>query len=102
MPKSHLEELQLKVGQPGAFFTFTAAIAISAFTFTIFYRVFAAASSRLEIALRYCGLLLLTVMVCGGYVRPINRLVSEVPWLGWLTVGHVLVFRPSYTDVSST
>ena len=75
-----------KISQPGAFFTYTAAIILSAMAFTTFYRVFAAASSRLEIALRYCGLLLLTVMVCGGYVRPINRLISEVPWLGWLAV----------------
>ena len=57
----------------------------------MFYRVFAAASSRLEIALRYSGLLLLAVMVCGGYVRPIDRLISEVPWLGWLAVSSGLL-----------
>jgi ABC-type multidrug transport system fused ATPase/permease subunit len=23
-------------------------------------------------------------MVCGGYVRPIDRLMADVPWIGWL------------------
>lgn len=54
--------------------------------FVAFYRVFGAASPTLEIALRYCGLLVLVAMLFGGYVRSIDTLIQEVPWVGWLGV----------------
>ena len=69
---------------PGAFFIFLSAVFLVTMVYTASYRVFGAASPHLEVALRYCGLLLLVTMALGGYLRPIDRLISEVPWVGWL------------------
>jgi len=70
--------------QVGAFFGYAFATFFAAMAYTAFYRVFGAASPRIEIALRYCGLLLLVAMVCGGYVRSVDKLMADVPWVGWL------------------
>lgn len=78
--------LTLGVLQAGAFFGYAFATFFAAMAYTAFYRVFGAASPRIEIALRYCGLLLLVAMVCGGYVRSVDRLMADVPWVGWLAV----------------
>lgn len=72
--------------QAGAFFGFAFATFLAAMAYTAFFRVIGAASPRIEIALRYCGLLLLVIMVCGGYVRSAQTLIEEVPWVGWLAV----------------
>ncbi|KAF2753392.1 hypothetical protein EJ05DRAFT_505033 [Pseudovirgaria hyperparasitica] len=70
--------------ESGNFFTFDLAVVLSAMAFTASYRLFAAASPRLEIALRYSGLYLLVSMIFGGYVRGVDQLISDVPWVGWL------------------
>lgn len=57
--------------------------------FTACYRAFGAGSQRLEVALRFCGLLLLISMVFGGYLRSVDRLLQDVPWVGWLAVSDV-------------
>ncbi|KAH6995346.1 ABC-2 type transporter-domain-containing protein [Ilyonectria destructans] len=67
-----------------SFFTYTTSIFLCAMAFTAFYRTFGSASSRLEVALRHCGILLLLAVACGGYIRPIDSLISDVPWVGWL------------------
>ncbi|KAL0930637.1 ABC drug exporter [Colletotrichum truncatum] len=68
----------------GAFFTFLSAIFLCTMAYTASYRVFGAASPHLEVALRYCGILSLITMACGGYLRPVSSLMSDVPWVGWL------------------
>ncbi|SPO07766.1 probable ATP-binding multidrug cassette transport protein [Cephalotrichum gorgonifer] len=68
----------------GSFFSFMITVFLSAMSFTAFYRVFGAASRHLEVALRYCGVTLLISMICGGYVRSVDRLIADVPWVGWL------------------
>lgn len=62
------------------------AVFFSALAFTASYRVFGACSRRLDVALRYCGILLLVCTLCGGYVRSVENLISEAPWVGWLAV----------------
>lgn len=65
------------------------------------YRLLGAASPRLEISLRYCGILLLIAMVFGGYMRSVDRLISDVPWVGWLSVSFRFWYCPSIlTDPS--
>ena len=54
--------------------------------FTASYRVFGALSPQLEVALRFCGVYLIIAVACGGYVRSVERMISEVPWVGWLAV----------------
>ncbi|PKY00175.1 pleiotropic drug resistance protein, ABC superfamily [Aspergillus campestris IBT 28561] len=48
------------------------------------FRLFAAASSNFEVALRYCGVSVLFCIVFGGYVLSIDRLIEDVPWVGWI------------------
>lgn len=54
--------------------------------FTAAYRVFSAFSPQLEVALRYCGVYVEIAIACGGYVRSVERMIAEVPWVGWLAV----------------
>ncbi|KFA53886.1 hypothetical protein S40293_08246 [Stachybotrys chartarum IBT 40293] len=68
----------------GVFFAFLLSIFLSGFAFTAFYRAFGAVSPRLEVALRYCGLVMLIGIIFGGYVRSVERLIEDVPWVGWL------------------
>ncbi|KAL4948935.1 pleiotropic drug resistance protein, ABC superfamily [Aspergillus filifer] len=70
--------------EAGPFFIFLASIFWCGMAYTGFYRVLGATSKHLEVALRYCGILILATMVCGGYFRSISNLISEVPWVGWL------------------
>lgn len=50
------------------------------------FRLFAAASPNFEVALRYCGVSVLFCIVFGGYVLSIDRLIEDVPWVGWIAV----------------
>ncbi|KAF4459467.1 ABC multidrug transporter [Fusarium albosuccineum] len=70
--------------EAGAFFAFLFSTFLCAIAFTSYFRVFGAASPRLDIALRYGGLLLLIAIVGGGYLRSVDRLMSDAPWVGWL------------------
>ncbi|KAF5004030.1 hypothetical protein FDECE_9443 [Fusarium decemcellulare] len=70
--------------EAGAFFAFLFSTFLCAIAFTSYFRVFGAASPRLDVALRYGGLLLLIAIVGGGYLRSVDRLMSDAPWVGWL------------------
>ncbi|OJD17438.1 hypothetical protein AJ78_02463 [Emergomyces pasteurianus Ep9510] len=50
---------------------------------TSLFRLFASFSS-FEVALRYCGVVFLMAITYGGYLLPLNRLISQVPWVGWI------------------
>lgn len=43
-------------------------------------------SPNFEVALRYCGVLLLIYIIWGGYVISGENLMSQVPWFGWISV----------------
>ena len=49
-------------------------------------RVFAAMPGKFEVALRYCSVSVLFCIVFGGYVLSVDRMIQDVPWLGWLGV----------------
>ncbi|KAI6778376.1 uncharacterized protein J7T54_000494 [Emericellopsis cladophorae] len=68
----------------GAFFIFLSSTFLCAMGFTASYRVFGALSPQLEVALRYCGVYLIIAIACGGYVRSVERMIADVPWVGWL------------------
>ncbi|KAH7115454.1 ABC-2 type transporter-domain-containing protein [Dactylonectria estremocensis] len=70
--------------EASSFFAVLSAIFLCTMAYTASFRVFAAVSPHLEVALRYCGIFTLVTMACGGYLRPIDRLMSDVPWVGWL------------------
>ncbi|GLI77982.1 hypothetical protein PoHVEF18_006279 [Penicillium ochrochloron] len=48
------------------------------------FRVFAAMSGNFEVALRYCGVSVLFCIVFGGYVLSVDKMIQDVPWVGWL------------------
>ncbi|KAF7158494.1 hypothetical protein CNMCM6106_005088 [Aspergillus hiratsukae] len=48
------------------------------------FRLFAAASSNFEVALRYSGVSVLFCIVFGGYVLSVDKLMNNVPWVGWI------------------
>lgn len=52
------------------------------------YRALGAGSGQLEVALRFCGVYVLISVICGGYLRSVERLVQDVPWVGWMAVRH--------------
>lgn len=71
---------------------------------TACYRTLGAASGRLEVALRFCGVYILISVIFGGYLRSVERLVNDVPWVGWMAVRRLLqrVSTASANVVSST
>ncbi|KAJ5289363.1 uncharacterized protein N7443_009616 [Penicillium atrosanguineum] len=48
------------------------------------FRVFAALSNNFEVALRYCGVSVLFCIVFGGYVLSVDKMIQDVPWVGWI------------------
>ena len=50
------------------------------------FRFIGAISPNFEVALRYCGVLLLLYVVFGGYLIDVDNLLSNVPWFGWILV----------------
>lgn len=50
------------------------------------FRLFAAASSNFEVALRYTGFIVLLCIVFGGYVLSVDKMLADVPWVGWIAV----------------
>jgi len=79
----------LSVWQAGPFFLFLFSVFFSAMAFTTAFRVFSALSPRLEVAFRYAGVYLQIGIACGGYIRSLDRLIADVPWVGWLAVGNM-------------
>lgn len=55
-------------------------------TMTGQFRAFAAVSTDFEVALRYCGVSVLFCMVFCGYLISLDKLMSNVPWVGWISV----------------
>lgn len=50
------------------------------------FRVFAAFSKDFEVALRYCGISVLFCIVFAGYTLSVDKLMNDVPWVGWIAV----------------
>lgn len=50
------------------------------------FRLFAAASSNFEVALRYTGFVVMLCVVFGGYVLSVDKMIADVPWVGWIAV----------------
>ena len=50
------------------------------------FRFIGAVSPNFEVAIRYCGVLLLLYIVFGGYLITFQTLMSSVPWFGWIAV----------------
>lgn len=50
------------------------------------FRLFAAFSSNFEVALRYSGASVLFCIIFAGYTLSIDKLIGDVPWVGWLAV----------------
>lgn len=54
------------------------------------FRVFAGLSNNFEVALRYCGVSVLFCIVFGGYVLSVDKMIQDVPWVGWIAVRLVI------------
>lgn len=54
-------------------------------------------SSNFEVALRYCGVSVLFCIVFGGYVLSVDKMIQDVPWVGWLAVSlyRIIPEKPS-------
>lgn len=57
---------------------------MSTICLTAQFRVFAALSQNFEVALRYCGVSVMFCIVFGGYVLSVDKMIQDVPWVGWL------------------
>ncbi|KAL2869426.1 putative ABC multidrug transporter [Aspergillus lucknowensis] len=68
----------------GSFFIDFLFIYMCTICFTALFRLFAAASSNFEVALRYSGLFVLFAVVFGGYVLSVDKMMADVPWVGWI------------------
>ncbi|KAL4733959.1 ABC-2 type transporter-domain-containing protein [Aspergillus similis] len=68
----------------GAFFIDFLFIYMCTISLTAQFRLFAAASSNFEVALRYTGFLVLLCIVFGGYVLSVDKMMADVPWVGWI------------------
>ncbi|KAJ1715497.1 ABC multidrug transporter [Aspergillus flavus] len=68
----------------GAFWIDFLFIYLCTICLTAQFRLFAAASSNFEVALRYCGVSVLFCIVFGGYVLSVDRMIKDVPWVGWI------------------
>ncbi|KAL4802614.1 ABC-2 type transporter-domain-containing protein [Aspergillus unguis] len=68
----------------GAFFIDFLFIYMCMIALTAEFRLFAAASSNFEVALRYTGFVVLLCIVFGGYVLSVDKMLSDVPWVGWI------------------
>lgn len=53
------------------------------------FRLIGALSPHYEVAIRYCGIVMIAYIVFGGYLISTDNLLKNVPWFGWITVsGH--------------
>lgn len=75
----------LKV-EAGAFFMYMLFQVLCALSLTGLYRVLAEMSPSFEVAMRYCGVNLLIGIIFGGYMLPLDKLIKDVPWVGWFAV----------------
>ncbi|KFY68490.1 hypothetical protein V498_10627, partial [Pseudogymnoascus sp. VKM F-4517 (FW-2822)] len=70
---------------PGPFFIFILFIYLISICMTAQYRFIGSMSPNFEVALRYCGVMLLIYIMWGGYVISGENLMSQVPWFGWIS-----------------
>ena len=70
----------------GEFFAYLFTVFLCAMILAACYRTLGAGSPGLEVALRFCGVYILISVIFGGYLRSVERLVTDVPWVGWLAV----------------
>ncbi|KAJ5772773.1 hypothetical protein N7457_007669 [Penicillium paradoxum] len=70
--------------EAGPFFILILFIYMSTICLTAQFRVFAALSPNFEVALRYCGVSVVFCIVFGGYVLSVDKMIQDVPWVGWL------------------
>lgn len=63
------------------------------------FRVFAGLSNDFEVALRYSGVSILFCIVFGGYVLSVDKMIQEVPWVGWIAVSLVIHIRASISRI---
>ncbi|KAL4867840.1 hypothetical protein BDV12DRAFT_111014 [Aspergillus spectabilis] len=68
----------------GAFFIDFLFIYMCTISLTANFRLFAAASANFEVALRYTGFVVLLCIVFGGYVLSVDKMMADVPWVGWI------------------
>ncbi|KAL3471230.1 ABC-2 type transporter-domain-containing protein [Aspergillus californicus] len=68
----------------GSFFIDFLFIYLCTLCLTAQFRLFAAASSNFEVALRYVGFVVLLQIVYGGYVLSVDKMMADVPWVGWI------------------
>ncbi|EQL32031.1 ATPase [Blastomyces dermatitidis ATCC 26199] len=69
--------------EASAFFIFFLISYLHTICYTSQFRLFASFSS-FEVALRYCSVGFLIAITYSGYLLPLNRLISQVPWVGWI------------------
>lgn len=74
------------IEQAGPFFIDFLFIYTCTVCMTSQFRVFAGVSQSFEVALRYCGVSILLCVVFGGYVLSIDKMIQDVPWVGWIAV----------------
>ncbi|KAG9242225.1 pleiotropic drug resistance protein, ABC superfamily [Calycina marina] len=84
----------------GNFFTFVLFIYVISVCMTAQYRFIGALSPNYEVAIRYCGVLLLLYIVFGGYFLSLQDLSSQVPWFGWVT--YLLPITYTYEAMMTT
>lgn len=60
------------------------------------YRFIGSMSPNFEVALRYCGVMLLIYIMWGGYVISGENLIGQVPWFGWVSVCSQAAPYPEY------
>ncbi|KAL2819862.1 ABC-2 type transporter-domain-containing protein [Aspergillus cavernicola] len=68
----------------GSFFIDFLFVYLCTICFTAQFRLFAAASSNFEVALRVSGVSVLFAIVFGGYVLSVDKMMADVPWVGWI------------------
>lgn len=58
-------------------------------------------SSNFEVALRYCGVSVLFCIVFGGYVLSVDKMIQDVPWVGWIAVRGIEILTNTLADFFS-
>lgn len=76
----------------GAFATFLGFVYLLTVGLTALYRVFAALAGSYEVAVRYCGVTILVYIVFGGYTLPVDTMMRDAPWFGWIAVCPPLIY----------
>jgi len=63
------------------------------------FRFLGAISPHYEVALRYCGFLLILYIVLGGYFMSLQGLMEIAPWFAWIAVRTTL---PNHRNILLT